>query len=161
MATCTSTKIIRFAIVRGVHCHRRKNANYDRHQHALLMLFVAKMTTMAMKLSRSDIKQIGLMTVKNEDRTINDAAVDALFRGCFGCSVNVVTIVWNLLVVQLKVPAKGVPKHVFWALALMKSYRTEAVYSAWFHVDAFTFRKWAWAFILAMSRLDVVSIFSG
>jgi hypothetical protein len=114
---------------------------------------------MAPRLSRSAIKQIGINILNRRDRTINNNRVDILFKSCYGCSVVVVAIIWNILVVENRVPNKGLPKHLFWCLALMKTYCTENVYSAMFDVDPGTFRKWSWKFILAVSRLKIVSTF--
>jgi hypothetical protein len=113
---------------------------------------------MHLKLKTADIKRIGIALLGLTGSQLSRRKVQRVFRTCFGCSILVVTVCWNLLVERGTVPEKGVPKHLFWALSLLKCYETESFYSTWFHVDPGTFRKWAWAFIGAISSLEIVSI---
>jgi hypothetical protein len=116
---------------------------------------------MAIKLRPSAVKRIGLDVLglsSTRTRQLSYVRINRIFRTCFGCSILVVTICWNLMVEHGKIPSKGVPKHLFWALSLLKSYDTETFYSVWFNIDPYTFRKWAWAFIGAISSLEIVSI---
>ena len=89
-----------------------------------------------------------------------------LFREFFGTSVDAVEIVWDLLIRDDLLPEKGRPKHLLWALHFMKAYPKQGpgcsvVGASAGAVDPKTFRKWVWAFIVAIAELEevVVSIF--
>jgi hypothetical protein len=114
---------------------------------------------MPMKLLPSVLRQIGLEVLGMKDRKVSYSRCDRIFRSCFGCSIRVSAVCWNRMVDSGTIPTKGCPKHLFWALSLLRSYGTESYYCALYGVDAYTFRKWSWAFINAIARLKTVSIF--
>ena len=88
------------------------------------------------------------------------------FREFFGTSIGPVMMVWGLLDHHSLLPEKGLPKHMLWALYFLKVYPKQGpgcsvVGASAGAVDPKTFRKWVWAFIVAIAELEevVVSIF--
>ena len=85
-----------------------------------------------------------------------------LFCEFFGTSERVVELVWELVVRDELRPRGGRPKHLLWALHLLKVYPKQGpgcafVGASYGAVDAKTHRKWVWAFIDAIAELvDVV-----
>ena len=95
-----------------------------------------------------------------------DKMEDRHFREFFGTSISMVMMVWDLLVDHSLLPEKGLPKHLLWALYFLKVYPKQSpgcsvVGASAGAVDPKTFRKWVWAFIVAIAELvdEVVSIF--
>jgi hypothetical protein len=95
-----------------------------------------------------------------------DEMEDRHFREFFGTSIGLVMMVWDLLVHHSLLPEKGLPKHLLWALYFLKVYPKQSpgcsvVGASAGAVDPKTFRKWVWAFIVAIAELvdEVVSIF--
>ena len=95
-----------------------------------------------------------------------DEMEDRHFREFFGTSISMVMMVWDLLVDHSLLPEKGLPKHLLWALYFLKVYPKQSpgcsvVGASAGAVDPKTFRKWVWAFIVAIAELvdEVVSIF--
>ena len=95
-------------------------------------------------------------------------AIKALiFRELFGTKLEVVENVWFLLDELELHPKGGLPKHLLWAFHFMKAYPLEAqgcsaVGGSGGAVDPKTYRKWVWAYIEAISdlELEVVSLLS-
>jgi hypothetical protein len=88
-----------------------------------------------------------------------------IFRELFGTNLRVVDNVWFLLDDLEINPEGGLPKHLLWALHFMKAYPLQAqgcaaVGGSDGAVDPKTYRKWVWAYIEAISdlELDVVSL---
>ena len=95
-----------------------------------------------------------------------DKMEDRHFREFFGTSIGPVMMVWGLLDHHSLLPEKGLPKHMLWALYFLKVYPKQGpgcsvVGASAGAVDPKTFRKWVWAFIVAIAELEevVVSIF--
>jgi hypothetical protein len=93
----------------------------------------------------------------------NAAEEDRIFRGFFGASIGVITTLWNLVEPLIDgAHMRGAqPKHLLWALVLVKVYSTEDVHRrivGW--PDSKTYRKWSWYFLdLAASlRDDVIEL---
>jgi hypothetical protein len=89
-----------------------------------------------------------------------------LFREFFGTSVRVVETVWELIIHNELRPMGGRPEHLLWALYFLKVYPKQGpgystVGASNGAIDPKTHRKWAWAFIKAISKLVdvVVSVF--
>ena len=76
----------------------------------------------------------------------------------------VIAVVWEMLHIDTNGEEdKGSePKHLLWALLLLKTYQSEAVLAGICGCHEDTFRKWSWNFILKISYLEheVVSCFS-
>lgn len=78
------------------------------------------------------------------------------FRSHFGVSPQACTMLWNKIAEShmINIPAAASPKHLMWALLLMKGYATENQNAAKVAVDEKTFRKWSHTFVLAIARLS-------
>lgn len=73
------------------------------------------------------------------------------FRAAFGTSASVCAIIWN----KVKPLRKGaLPKHLLWALLLMKTSCSHQVLCSITESDAKTFRKWAWHFIGSITKME-------
>ena len=79
------------------------------------------------------------------------------FHTMFGSSPEICSLCWNLL----DIPPRGEPKHLLWALMLLKTYAKEKVLASLAQVDRRTYRHWAWLFIrrVAGLRPHIVSSF--
>lgn len=70
------------------------------------------------------------------------------FRATFGTSPENCAKVWQKIDEQDSLPDGGKPKHLLWALMLLKLYCSEMVLSSMAGgVHQETFRKWAWTFV--------------
>jgi hypothetical protein len=83
------------------------------------------------------------------------------FRSVFGAGSAVVADVWNRIEADGEISKGAEPKHLLWALVLLKVYQSDEVHCAlvgWPSVP--TFRKWAWYFIERISKLkdDIIKI---
>lgn len=81
-----------------------------------------------------------------------------IVKAVFGCSVVIIAIAWKRIKEEGLKPTDASPVHLLYALALLKTYKTEDNYAIKFSVTRVTFRKWSWILVLALSRLDCVSI---
>ena len=73
------------------------------------------------------------------------------FQSLFGSTPEVCSLAWNLLdLVDIEAAA---PKHLLWALMLMKTYGKESDLCAKVGVVRKTFRHWAWLFIIRIASL--------
>ena len=87
---------------------------------------------------------------------------DETYRGFFGASIDVITILWNRIQPNLTgqdSSAGAHPKHLFWALVFLKVYSTTLVHCrivGW--PDPKTYRKWSWYFVrkIADLKFDVI-----
>jgi hypothetical protein len=98
----------------------------------------------------------------NENKTLKRIDQE-ICRSLLGTSYEVSAELWNLIDPQSTISRYAQPKHLLWALILMKNYSTEEVSSRVVGgVDKETFRDWCWVFITAISGLksDVVSFMS-
>jgi hypothetical protein len=82
-----------------------------------------------------------------------------IFREFFGASAEVVSNVWRLLTQHDLLPEKGQIVHLLWALFFLKVYPKQGpacsvVGGSAGAVDAKTFRKWVWEFIVGISELE-------
>jgi hypothetical protein len=81
-------------------------------------------------------------------------------QSMIGTSYGICAELWNLINPTLSVSPDAHPKHLLWALLLMKNYSTEGMNVRVIGgADVQTFRKWSWLFIDAMAKLlpEVVS----
>jgi hypothetical protein len=81
------------------------------------------------------------------------------FTAMLGTKPNVVCCMWNMLIVQNKLPDGVIIKHLLWALSLLKIYGTDYFYSIFYEVHPDTFRKWSWKVICALETLELVRNF--
>lgn len=110
-----------------------------------------------MKLSQLAIREAAIRVLNLDGQQVSELRLQRKCKSCFGASLLVIKRLWNLMFAQGHLPQKGGVHHLLWALSLLKTYESEDVYSTWFHVDVATFRKWAWNFVLAISRVTLVS----
>ena len=75
----------------------------------------------------------------------------------FGISARTTVDVWNRC--DFDHEAKLRPKHLLWALLMMKTYSSQAIMAALAGTTRKTFRKWAWKAmrVMADSHSDIVS----
>ncbi len=99
---------------------------------------------------------------RNRDRRndLTEATEMRIFRELFGTRLLVVKNLWFLLDELSLHPEGGLPKHLLWALHFMKAYPLQAQGCAAFGrssgaVDPKTYRKWVWAYIEAVSDLEL------
>ena len=83
------------------------------------------------------------------------------FRSCFGAPSEVVADLWNRIRSRGPIEQGGKPKHLLWALVLLKAYAPSELLCAivgW--PSAKTFNKWAWYFVKRISELkdDVIKL---
>ena len=70
----------------------------------------------------------------------------------FGTSPYICFTLWK----RIAVPEGSSPKHLLWALMLLKTYAVQELLASLCGVDEKTFRKWSWVFVNAISVLEVV-----
>ena len=80
-----------------------------------------------------------------------------LFRSFFGTTPQVCEIIWDML--SARRPPHSTPKHLLWALLLLKQYNLESVNAVLTSTTEKTFRKWSLLYIQLISNLPVVKIF--
>jgi hypothetical protein len=104
---------------------------------------------------------------RNRRNDSSEATEMRIFRELFGTRLLVVENLWFLLDELSLHPEGGLPKHLLWALHFMKAYPLQAqgcaaVGGSGGAVDPKTYRKWVWAYIEAVSdlELEVVSLLS-
>ena len=79
------------------------------------------------------------------------------FLSSFGCTVAVITTLWNLIDPSNICSAR--PKHLLWALLFLKTYAKEATLCAIAKTNRTTFKTWAWLMLrhIAALRFHIVS----
>jgi hypothetical protein len=95
---------------------------------------------------------------KNKTTTRLD---NEICQSLIGTSYEICAELWNLINPVLSVSRNAQPKHLLWALLLMKQYSTEEVNVRLVGgADNKTYRKWSWLFIEAIANLkaSVVSV---
>ena len=77
------------------------------------------------------------------------------FVANFGTTPEICSNVWARICFERKadMPSRSSPKHLLWALYLMKVYATEDVLAGDCGVDEKTFRKWSWMFIEEIAKM--------
>ena len=75
------------------------------------------------------------------------------FQSLFGSSPEVCALTWNLLDLA-GVGAGTSPKHLLWALMLLKTYAKESFLCSKVGVSRATYRHWAWLFIRRIAALS-------
>lgn len=82
-------------------------------------------------------------------------------RSCFGAPSDIIADIWNIIEADGDLQFGARPKHLLWALVLLKVYSTEEIHCSivgW--PSAKTFSKWSWYFVERISLLkdDVISL---
>jgi len=83
------------------------------------------------------------------------------FVSMFGCTLDIVMVVWKKLVLHEMLPNDAKVKHLLWCLSFLKVYGSEYVMSSMFRCTEKTMRKWVWLFIDKLSSLEIVSTNNG
>lgn len=78
------------------------------------------------------------------------------FKACFGCSPNIVSIIWKELE-QRRFIGKAQGKHFLWFLMMCKVYPSESIASLLVGSTEKTYRKWCHHFLCVVPRLKLVS----
>ncbi len=79
------------------------------------------------------------------------------FKGLFGVSATVCSVVWNMLAEDNAHPVGGKLVHLLWACLFLKQYCTEEMFASVTNSDEKTFRQWSWQYINTIAyNLDVV-----
>jgi len=78
------------------------------------------------------------------------------FRAMFGVPSTICPLLWHQMHLRGTLPKKGQPKHLLWALMFLKLYEVELAMAARCGVDEKTYRKWVWAFLPALSSMNVI-----
>jgi len=79
------------------------------------------------------------------------------YREFFGCTPFLCSLLWEMLLDQGLIVVGTHPIHLLWALLFLKQYNTEAVNAGICYCDEKTYRNWIWAFVDAISELNLVS----
>ena len=87
---------------------------------------------------------------------LNKGTSERRFRGLFGVTPHICSLVWTLL--RDKAPCRASPKFLLWALLFLKVYATEHVNAGISGVNEKPFRKWQWIFVRLISELDIASV---
>lgn len=86
--------------------------------------------------------------------TVSASSQELQFRSLFGVTPDVCELSWrNIFPFS---PEGSRPKHLLWALLLLKVYGTEKLNSVITVSDPKTFRKWAWTFVELIADMHVV-----
>jgi hypothetical protein len=100
-------------------------------------------------------EQLGSELMQRDDPRRQTRTGERRFRSTFGTSAAVCSRLWYLLQPGKTMPQGASPRHLLWALMLLKIYSTESVLSTMAQgVDEKTFRKWAWMFVDEISYLE-------
>ena len=92
------------------------------------------------------------ITHHGRGRLLSQRTEHGKFKSFFGASAEVCFDVWYKLDPQINISRSAQPKHLLWALMLVKVYATEEVLAKLACCDEKTYRKWAWLFLEEISE---------
>jgi len=90
----------------------------------------------------------------SSNRNLSNGLVNRRCVAKFGCTPELVHLLWNELVWKEVLPEKCSFKHLLWSLDFLKTYNTYSFYAAQYKVAENTFMKWIWKFIVAIARMN-------
>jgi len=90
----------------------------------------------------------------NRRRRRSDEQELRQFKAFFGIKPERASEVWSLLMAHNLIPEKAEPKHLLWALLLLKLYCIDDVLATLIGHDEGTIRKWVWLMVKAMAKLS-------
>ena len=90
----------------------------------------------------------------NGHNALPDSALESKFVSLFGLTPDQTNQLWNLV----QKPEKGQPKHLLWTLYFIRQYDSTVFGCHLLGVSPKTWRKWVWAFVHAISALELVSL---
>jgi hypothetical protein len=85
-----------------------------------------------MHLTKKALISVALST-SNLDKDTSESINKNIFTSHFGCSIDLVYHVRNSLFIQELIPKKGLSKHLFWSLVIVKTYSTKTVLACHFN----------------------------
>jgi hypothetical protein len=95
------------------------------------------------------------------NRNLSNGLLNRRCVAKFGCTPDLVHLLWNEIVRYGTLPEKSTFKHLLWTLDFLKTYNTYSFYASQYKVAENTFMKWTWKFILAIARMKhLVRIYS-
>jgi hypothetical protein len=86
-------------------------------------------------------------------RTIEGQRAITFFKTTYGINHEVCSHTWELMTMYQTKPRRSNPKHLLWALILLKSYGTEIFLARLWGTNEKTFRKWSWRIIEGISLM--------
>ena len=124
------------------------------------LTFLETLRNVSMVVTPEEMENYALLMLSVTKESLTER--DRWFRGIFGTSPQIVSILWNMLDPNITMDYLQdiSPKHLLWTCMFMKSYCTETYLACFLGVTEKTLRKWVWIFIEAISFLepDVVSV---
>jgi hypothetical protein len=111
-----------------------------------------------MRLGKQALKQIGLNVLSISDCDYSYDRLRAIYKSNFGCSLSTVYQIWNMLDQNDLIPENGNARHLYWCLSYLKTYETILNYCTKYRVSEKTFHKWVTRFVIAISKIDIVSL---
>ena len=105
-------------------------------------------------IDASDFEKLG--NEMTSGKKLSERKASLKFKAMFGASPQVCAEIWSMLV---PLNNSSAPKHLLWALMLLKVYSSEMVLCSIAKTSEKTFSKWTWIFIQAIANLsfDIVS----
>jgi hypothetical protein len=114
----------------------------------------SKKFKIAVDVTPDDYKQLG-SDIMTRSTGGSSPVFERRWIAHFGVEVFVCVDVWKRLRINKEGPENAEPKHLLWALLLLKQYGTESDLAGKCEgVDEQTFRKWSWIFIEKISYLE-------
>jgi hypothetical protein len=104
----------------------------------------------------SSVEQHCKTALRIQSKSISSESLDRRIRNAFGFGSNTLTLIWNIMVSEEKLPVDCLCKHLLWALSYVKSYNTYDMYLTLYSVSKNTFCTWVWKVLDALSSLENV-----
>jgi DDE superfamily endonuclease len=112
-----------------------------------------------MLLNPAIFVELGNSIMQRHAKTRSAKTEERRFRGHFGTSPEICSILWDMVDPGRTMPKGARPKHLLWSLAFLKLYLNEEALSGLAGgVDEKTLRKWTWIFVYAMSDLEAIVV---
>ena len=151
---CLCGKIELYCNIGIKHLIKNNNNNNNNKHIYLTMILIA--------LTKEDFEEVAKTTLGwPSRRKWESKAKDDRFCSCFGAKSDVIATIWNIILPAVILDqdrdnglSRAAPKHLLWALILMKVYSTEEIHCSivgWPHRE--TFRKWSWYFVKKIAGL--------
>jgi hypothetical protein len=93
----------------------------------------------------------------HEKNIRNNATINRHIRSTFGCTADVVAVIWNLLMKNFEVHKYTKLKNLLWMCSYFKTYLEYEHYAIIYGVTEKTFRYWVWYLADLVSKLKIVS----
>jgi hypothetical protein len=93
----------------------------------------------------------------NKKKINSNATINRVIRNSFGCTADVVAVVWNKLIVNFEMHKFAKIKNLLWMCSYFKSYLEYEHYATIYNCTEKTFRYWVWYLAELVSKLEIVS----